>query len=198
MNRILRPIAAPALVLAAQAAVFAAPAASESPDVTLNRGLAELLSKVEGRDNKDPVELAKRVRPVLEKFFNFESLTQKAMGAGWRDFSPDHKSKAVRLFSEMIIRSYTSRFDPSSKVDIQFAKASDLAPGKKEVPATARYQGKAVAVAYRVESSAGGWRVYDVIVEGVSLAGNYRAQFESIRQKGGPDAVIRSMEQKLD
>jgi phospholipid transport system substrate-binding protein len=188
----------PALVsLVAVATPSTRAAVSESPEVTLNRGLAEVLSVVKGRNNTDPVELSKRVRPTLEKFFNFESLTRKAIGAGWKDLTPAQQTQSVKLFSEIIIRSYTSRFDPSSQIEVQFSKAQDLGPGRKEVPAAARYQGNVVAVAYRVESAPEGWRVYDVIIEGVSLASNYRAQFDAIRQKGGGDALIRSMEDKL-
>ena len=172
-------------------------AVNESPETTLNRGLAEVLSLVKGQDNNNPVELARRVRPTLEKFFNFESLTRKALGAGWKDLTPSQQAQSVKLFSEIIIRSYTSRFDPSSQIEIQFSKAQDLGPGRKEVPAAARYQGNVVAVAYRLESSPEGWRVYDVIIEGVSLASNYRAQFDAIRQKGGGNALIHSMEEKL-
>ncbi|NBV86560.1 MAG: ABC transporter substrate-binding protein, partial [Verrucomicrobia bacterium] len=181
------------LFLGAALVCLAAPctsiASADSPEAVLNRGLAELLRQTKGRNNSDPVELAHRLRPTIERFFNMESLTRKALGVGWKDFSPAQQKKAVDLFSEIIIRSYTSRFDPSSEIDIQFVKSVDLGNGRKEVPATARYQGNSVMVAYRVENTGPeGWRVYDVVIEGVSLASNYRAQFDGIRQKGGPDA----------
>ena len=175
----------------------AALAAVDSPEVTLKRGLGELLAAVKGRNNSDPVELARRVRPILDRFFNFESLTRRALGPGWKDLNPQQQKKSTQLFSEIIIRSYTSRFDPSSEVDVQFIRSVDLGNGRKEVPAVARYQGNAVSVAYRVEPGPEGWRVYDVVIEGVSMASNYRSQFDSIRQKGGPDSVIRAMEDKL-
>jgi phospholipid transport system substrate-binding protein len=73
----------------------------------------------------------------------------------------------------------------------------DLGDGKKEVPAVARYQGNAVAVAYRVEHASKGWIIYDVVIEGVSLAANYRAQFEEIRQKSGGANLLAAMESKL-
>jgi len=188
----------PAIVsLVALSAPSLQAAVNESPEAALNRGLAEVLALVKGQNNTNPVELAKRVRPTLEKFFNFESLTRKALGAGWKDLTPAQQTQSVKLFSEIIIRSYTSKFDPSSQIEVQFSKALDLGPDRKEVPAAARYQGSVVAVAYRVESSKEGWRVYDVIIEGVSLASNYRAQFDVIRQKGGGEALIRSMEDKL-
>jgi phospholipid transport system substrate-binding protein len=174
-----------------------AAAAADAPEVTLKRGLGELLASVKGRDNTDPAELAKRVRPILERFFNFDSLTRRALGPGWKELNPQQQKKATQLFTEIIIRSYTNRFDPSSEVDVQFIRSVDLGGGRKEVPAVARYQGNAVAVAYRVEPGPEGWRVYDVVIEGVSLASNYRSQFDSIRQKGGPDGLIRAMEDKL-
>jgi phospholipid transport system substrate-binding protein len=186
-----------ALVCALPAWSATALAAADSPEVTLKRGLGELLAAVKGRNNNDPVELARRVRPILERFFNFESLTRRALGPGWKELNPEQQKKATRLFSEIIIRSYTSRFDPSSEVDVQFIRSVDMGNGRQEVPAIARYQGNAVSVAYRVEPGPEGWRVYDVVIEGVSMASNYRSQFDSIRQKSGPDALIRAMEDKL-
>ena len=183
--------------LIAPAYAYAAPAVSESPESALKKALAEVLAAVKGRNNTDPVELAKRVRPILEKFFNFESLTRRAIGPGWKELSPEQQRKSVDLFSEIIIRSYTSRFDPSSQIDLQFVKPVDLGNDRKEVPAVAKYAGNSVAVAYRVEPSPQGWKVYDVVIEGVSLASNYRSQFDAIRQKGGPDALVRSMQEKL-
>ena len=189
-----RTLAAP-LVLVAQVSLAAT--ATEAPEATLKRGLAEALAQVKGHSTSDPVDLARRLRPTLEKFFNFESLTRKAIGAGWKELNPEQQKKAVKLFSEIIIRSYTSRFDPNSQIDIQFAKSLDLGEGRREVPANAKYQGNSVAVSYRVENGPEGWRVYDVIIEGVSLASNYRSQFDSIRQRGGADSLIKSMEDKL-
>jgi phospholipid transport system substrate-binding protein len=186
-----------ALVCALPAWSVTALAAADSPEVTLKRGLGELLAAVKGRNNTDPVELARRLRPILERFFNFESLTRRGLGPVWKELNPEQQKKATKLFSEIIIRSYTSRFDPSSEVDVQFIRSVDMGNGRREVPAIARYQGNAVSVAYRVEPGPEGWRVYDVVIEGVSMASNYRSQFDSIRQKGGPDAVIRAMEDKL-
>ena len=103
----------------------------------------------------------------------------------------------MTLFSEIVIRSYTGKFDPNSKLDIQFNVPMELGDGKKEVPAVARYQGNAVTVAYRVEQASKGWMIYDVVIEGVSLASNYRAQFEEIRQKGGGANLLAAMESKL-
>ncbi len=190
------PHAAALICLVAPCVAVAA--ADASPEAVLSKGLTDLLRLAKSRSYSDPVELAHRLRPTIERFFNLESLTRKALGPGWKEFTPPQQKRAVELFSEMIIRSYTSRFDPSSDIDIQFTKSADLGNGRKEVPATARFQGNSVTLAYRVENiGPEGWRVYDVVIEGVSLASNYRAQFDAIRQKGGPEAVLRAMEEKI-
>ena len=54
-----------------------------------------------------------------------------------------------------------------------------------------------MAVVYRVIKLPSGWRIYDVLIEGVSFVANYRAQFDEIIQKGGAPAVIRTLETKL-
>jgi len=190
------PHAATLICLVAPCVAIAA--VDASPEAILTKGLADLLRLAKSKNNNDPVELAHRVRPTIERFFNLESLTRKALGPGWKEFTPAQQKRAVELFSEMIIRSYTSRFDPNSDVDVQFSKSTELGSGRKEVPASARYQGNSVTLAYRVENiGPEGWRVYDVVIEGVSLASNYRAQFDAIRQKGGPEAVLHAMEDKI-
>lgn len=168
-----------------------------SPEIFLRHGLDEILRVATAQKTADPVVLSKALRPTLEKFFNFEGLTKRAIGLGWRELSPEQQKRAVNLFSEIVIRSYTGKFDPNSKLEMQFNTPMDLGDGKKEVPAVARYQGNAVAVAYRVEHAAKGWIIYDVVIEGVSLAANYRAQFEEIRQKSGGSNLLAAMESKL-
>ena len=186
-------------VVACTGFVHAAEKKSESsgPEVFLRNGLDEILKVANAQKSTDPVTLAKALRPTLEKFFTFEGLTKRAIGLGWRELSPDQQKKAVTLFSEIVIRSYTGKFDPNSKLDIQFNAPLELGDGKKEVPAVARYQGNAVTVAYRVEQVSKGWMIYDLVIEGVSLASNYRAQFEEIRQKGGGANLLAAMESKL-
>jgi phospholipid transport system substrate-binding protein len=196
--RLLFPIIVATLVSSA-GSTFSAEKKSEpsSPEIFLRHGLDEILKVATAQKTTDSVALSKALRPTLEKFFNFEGLTRRAIGMGWRELNPEQQKKAVNLFSEIVIRSYTGKFDPNSKLEMHFSTPMDLGDGKKEVPAVARYQGNAVAVAYRVEHASKGWIIYDVVIEGVSLAGNYRAQFEEIRQKSGGANLLAAMESKL-
>jgi phospholipid transport system substrate-binding protein len=168
-----------------------------SPQAVLDQALQDLIRVAEASRGVSAVQLSQKTRPVLEKLFNFESLTKRAVGQGWRELSPDQQKQAVALFSEILIRSYASRFDWDSKLEIQFSQPVDLGGGRVEVLAMTRYGNNNVKVLYRMEPAANGWAVYDVVIEGVSLAANYRAQFDSIRQRGGGEALLKLMQENL-
>lgn len=141
--------------------------------------------------------LAARVQPVLEKYFDFAALTRRAVGPGWRQLTPGQQQRATELLTGLIVRNYCAHFDTSVRSRISIAAPVALAAGRCEVPTTIVYSGKNIAVTYRAELMPDGWRFYDVIVEGVSLVANYRAQFTALFQQGGAAAIISALEKKL-
>jgi len=144
----------------------------------------------------DNASLAKSLRPVLENHISFDAMTRRAVGPGWRQFSPEQQKKATQLFTTLIIRSYSSKFTPGEKAVIKFQPATSPAPGRVEVPTTLLYQGSRYGVTYRLES-AEAWRITDVVIEGVSLVANYRSQFDAEFKKGGANAVIDALTQSV-
>lgn len=141
--------------------------------------------------------LAARMRPVLKKYFDFEMLTRRAIGPGWRQLTPGQQQRATGLLTELIVRNYCAHFDTSVRSRITIAAPVALAAGRCEVPTTIIYSGRNISVTYRAEQMPDGWRFYDVIVEGVSLVANYRAQFTALFQQGGAEAIIHALEEKL-
>ncbi len=151
-------------------------------------------------DTKATTPLSERARPVLQKYFNFESITRRAIGPGWRQFTPEQRERTIKLFSELVIRTYANRFEPGERPGITYAKPVILDPSRptlREIPTTIDYQGKKYAVAYRVEQVNGKWLVYDVNIEGVSMIANWRSQLDPIFHRGGAAAVIESLETNL-
>ena len=96
----------------------------------------------------------------------------------------------------MVIRKYSSKFTLGEHPIVKFKTASTLAPGRVEVPTTLLYQGSQYNVTYRLEE-AEGWRITDVVVEGVSFVANYRTQFDAQFKKGGSNAVIGALSQSV-
>jgi phospholipid transport system substrate-binding protein len=82
---------------------------------------------------------------------------------------------------------------------IAYGSPVELGPDRREIPSrvTTSTSSDPVAVVYRLIKLPVGWRIYDVLIEGVSFVANYRAQFDEIIQRGGAPAVIRTLETKL-
>ena len=137
------------------------------------------------------------LQPVLLKYISFDAMTRRAVGPGWRQFTEDQQRKVTQLFTTLVIRNYSSKLIPGEHPVIKFKTASTPAPGRVEVPTTLLYQGSQYNVTYRLEE-AEGWRITDVMVEGVSFVANYRTQFDAQFKKGGSNAVISAFSQSVD
>ena len=143
--------------------------------------------------------LVDRVRPLLEKDFTFELVTRQAIGPGWRQFSPGEQQKVTDLFSRLVIRIYAARVVGTQRPNITYGKTVTLAPDRCEIPTrvTAANGDRPYSVVYRLINLSGSWRIYDVLIEGVSFVANYRAQFDELVQRGGAAAVVKTLEAKL-
>lgn len=140
--------------------------------------------------------MAEELQPILERHVSFEAMTRRAVGPGWRQFTPQQQTEATKLFTKLIIRSYSEKFTPGQQPDIKFLKASSPGDGKVEIPTSAVYKGSKYIITYRLEDR-GKWLVTDILAEGVSLVANYRAQFDALVKKGGAVAVLDSLKQSV-
>jgi len=136
--------------------------------------------------------LVERLRPVLEKHISFATMTKRAVGPGWRQFTPAQQQKATQLFTTLIIRSYSNKFTIGERPVVSYQTAVAPADGRVDVPSTIVYQGSRYSVIYRMDKSED-WRVTDVVIEGVSLVANYRSQLDAEFKKGGADTVLSSL-----
>jgi phospholipid transport system substrate-binding protein len=186
----IRPILAG---LCALAAIMVAPVhAAADAETTLRQGMDEVLAVA--KTSKGGLPMADELQPILEKRVCFESMTRRAVGPGWRQFTPAQQQEATRLFTKLIIRSYSNKFTPGEQPEIDYLKGKSPAPGKIEIPTMIVYKGSRYSIVYRMEDR-GRWLVTDILVEGVSLVANYRAQFDELYKKGGVTAVLDSLKQ---
>jgi phospholipid transport system substrate-binding protein len=141
--------------------------------------------------------LVESLRPILEKRISFDAMTRRAVGPGWRQFTPDQQRKATDLFTTLVIRTYSSKLTPGMRPVVNIKPATSPAPGRVEVPTTLVYDGSRYDVVYRMEE-AKDWQITDVVIEGVSLIANYRTQFDDQFKKGGANAVVNALSQSVN
>jgi phospholipid transport system substrate-binding protein len=176
---------------------LSARASTQDAEAFLKKSVNEVVSIASKSQNS--AELAERVRPVLVRTISFPDMTRLAIGRGWREFSEAERDRAAALFTTLIIRTYSSKFTPGELPEVAYKSATTTAPGKVEVSSSTLYQGSRYEVVYRLNDLPDkGWRVTDVIIEGVSLVRNYRDQFDAEFKSGGVSAVLRSLEKTVN
>jgi phospholipid transport system substrate-binding protein len=130
--------------------------------------------------------------------FNFSAMTALAMGQSWHKANPEQKKRLTEEFRTLLVRTYASALAAYSEQKFDFrplrAKPNDtdvtvqvrvLQPGTQPVP-----------IDYSMEKTAAGWKVYDVMVGGVSLVANYRTEFNSTVRESGVDGLIKNLSTK--
>ncbi len=181
------------LFLASAAVSFQAFAAGD-PESTLREAMQEAVTVANA--SAGGRALADKLQPLLERRVCFESMTRRAIGPGWREFSPAQQAEATRLFTKLIIRSYSNKFTPGEEPEVKYLKGSSQGPDKIEIPTSMLYKGSRYSIVYRMENR-GKWLITDILVEGVSLIANYRAQFNELFKRGGVNAVMDSLKKSV-
>lgn len=173
---------------------FAAKAQLDDAQARLKSAVGEVLAVANRTANRSA--LPESLRPVLRKHVSFETMTKRAVGPGWRQFTPAQQQQATQLFSTLIIRTYSNKFTPGEHPAIDYKPAVSPAAGRVDVPTITVYKGSRFSVNYRMEQVEG-WKITDVVIEGVSLIANYRSQLDAQFKKGGANAVISSLTQSV-
>ena len=130
--------------------------------------------------------------------FNFQTMTQLAMGRNWRTATPEQQKQLIAEFRMLLVRTYTTAFT-SYKNQIVEYKPVRMKADDSDVTVQSLIKqpsGAPVAVDYSMEKLADAWKVYNIKVEGISLVENYRNTFNTEIQKNGVDGLIKSLADK--
>jgi phospholipid transport system substrate-binding protein len=173
-------------------------AAEITPDALVKSTVTDVLQIIkQNRDRRTLVDVAeKKVVP----HFDFEYMTRLAVGKAWREATPEQKRALQDNFRALLVNTYTTALSQQDTADPTFeVKPVQVAPGQNDVTvhSVVSQPGKQpVALDYRMERKNDGWKVYDVIVENLSLVTNYRSTFASEIAKGGIDGLIKTLQAK--
>ena len=172
--------------------------AQEAPDELVRRSTNEILAAIKGDKDLQAGD-AKKIEKLAEEkiipFFNFTRMTQLAVGRNWRDASDAQKKTLIDEFRTLLLRTYSTSLSQyrNQTIDVKPLKVS--AAENEVVVKTNVNQpgGQPIPIDYSLEKSKDGWKVYDVLIDGVSLVTNYRSSFNSEIQKSGIDGLIKSL-----
>jgi len=172
--------------------------AQEAPDAMVKRVSQEVLTIIKS-DPKVQAGDQARIREVVETKllpnFDFERLTALAMGRNWRQATPEQQKQLVEQFRTLLVRTYSGALTQYRDQTMDYKPLrADANATEVTVRTEVVRQGQApVPIDYSMAKAASGWKVYDVIVGGVSLVTNYRDEFNEQIRQGGVDGLVNSL-----
>src|SRR5574343_260350 len=131
--------------------------------------------------------------------FDFNRMTSLAVGKEWRQASPDQKKQLVQEFRKLLIRTFANAFVGIKKEQTIEYKPFKMNPDDQDVVVKAliiKPGTKPVDVNFSLEKTADSWKVYDVVLAGVSLITNYRDSFAQEIRARGMDGLIKMLAEK--
>jgi len=180
------------LFLLAQPA-FAAATALESVKTTADAVLATL------RDPKyqsDRAQRQEQIKNLIRARFDFEEMSKRALGPNWPNQSPANQQQFVQRFTDLLLNTYIDRLDDYKGVRISYdgeRRDGDTATVNTKVLDP---KGQQYSLNYRLRAANGDWKIYDVVVEDISLVNNYRSQFNRMLSKESFSDLLQKLSSK--
>ena len=195
-DRLMRTLLLTALVFGLTAAHSYAGPPTEAIKTTID----EVLRIIHEKDLKQPGKSEDR-RKQLEKAvgarFDYQEMSRRALGAPWNTLTDLQKEDFVSLFQTLLTNSYADKIETYSGEGVQYLTErmekeyaevrTKVLSGKTEIP-----------LDYRLVNKSEDWRVYDVVVDGVSLVNNYRGQFSKILRASSYSDLVDQLRKKSD
>jgi phospholipid transport system substrate-binding protein len=176
-------------------------AQDSEPEALVKKITEEVLAALKSDKQLAAGDRQKAVKLAEEKILphvDFEEATRLAVGRGWKEASPEQRKKLIAEFRNMLVRTYSNAIGTYEGQTMK-VQPSRVKPGDAE--ATVRNQfirpgGKPVLIDYSMRKTDAGWKIYDIVVEGVSLVLTYRSEFDAVVKQEGVDGLIKRLGQK--
>jgi len=185
-----------ALILILPHALFAG-GAMDHVQANVNNVLT-ILSDPQYKSEEGKKRQQKKLVQAGEQLFDFDEVTRRSVGNYWKDFSREQKIEFRDLFSKLLQKIYMDKIQSYDGEKVIFDKEIPLSSTKTKVNTHILWKGKEVPLDYMLRIEDKAWKVYDVIVEGVSLVKNYRSQFRSILSKNPPSVLLEQVRTKIE
>ena len=138
-----------------------------------------------------------RIATAAEKLFDFVELSKRTLGLNWNKFTQDQRKEFVELFKTILKDAYVEKITAYTNEQVNFTKEVPLSEDTVEVQSNVVAKGGEVPIYYRVIKKDSEWKVYDVVIEGVSLVSNYSTQFREILANNPPEKVLETLRKKV-
>ena len=173
-------------------------AAAGEPTDVIRQTTDQVLRILENPTMQGPDKRAERqqqLHQISDQAFDWPEMARRALAVHWRGRTPQQQQEFVDLFRDLVEGTYMNRLETATqeKQDIQYV--GEQIEGSRAVVRTLvlTKRNQQVPLEYRLHKTDGRWKIYDVLVEGISLVNNYRSQFNQIISSSSYDALVQKM-----
>ncbi|MGH7250493.1 MAG: MlaC/ttg2D family ABC transporter substrate-binding protein [Nitrospiraceae bacterium] len=189
----LRGLAA-VIVLVGGASAEPGAAATEAVRTTINE-MIRILKDAELKKPGRAEERRRLLEQVIGDRFNYDEMARRALGAQWNKLSDTERQEFVDVFKRLLSSSYADKIEGYSGEQVHYLNER-LEADYAEVRTKVASDKTEIPLDYRLLNKSGNWRVYDVVVDGVSLVNNYRSQFTKIIRESSYADLLEKLREK--
>lgn len=186
--------------MACAASVASAQPAAEARKA-LDSAVTRILTIIRNPDYVNPATrppLRRQIEDEVYSVFDFGEFSSRTVGPRWRTFNDAQKKAFSDAFADLLLNTYLNRITGYNGETVSYT-GETVSPGGDRVEVRTQISmkdGKKIPVSYRMLNKNGKWRVYDVIIENISLVKNYRTQFQDILNTATPEELISRVKAK--
>ena len=180
--------------------LLSVPAYAGVPMTTAEAYVKRVLEVLRDPSLKSPAakEVKKdRLRVIYRDMFDEIEFSKRTLARNWNHFNPAQRTEFVNLFEQILEKAYVDKILDYSNERVDFYKETMKSGNQAEIQSKIVTSSKEVPIFYRMILKDGKWKVYDVVVENVSLVQNYRTQFSDILARNTPDQLLEILRKKV-
>jgi phospholipid transport system substrate-binding protein len=138
-----------------------------------------------------------KLRAIYKNLFDEVELSRRTLVRNWSKLTPAQQQEFVGLFEQILEKAYANRILSYTDEKVVYYKEINISENQVEVQTKVITSSKEIPIFYRVILKDGKWKVYDVVVENVSLVQNYRTQFNDILSNKTPEQLLEILRKKV-
>ncbi|MGH7770630.1 MAG: MlaC/ttg2D family ABC transporter substrate-binding protein [Candidatus Binatia bacterium] len=178
---------------------FALPVNAGSPTdqirVTVEKVLM-ILNNPQLKSDSKKKERRDQLREVIYARFDFNEMAKRSLGSHWQSRTPEEQREFVKVFTELLEESYVNKVEFYNGEKFLYVREMQNKNLSEVNTKLVTQKGEEFSINYKLHLANGEWKVYDVVLENISLVNNFRSQFSRVLTNSSYEELLRRMKEK--
>lgn len=171
-------------------------ALAEEPLKIIETRIDRIVKILGDKELEEDVKI-KQLEKAADETFDYVYLSRMTLGRNWLKLDDSQRSEFVDLYRQLLEKNYMGQLLKYTDEKVVFGRQTMLSDTKTEVDSNVVSNDKKIPITYRLIQRDGDWKVYDLVIEGVSLVSNYRTQFNDILSRQTPSEMLAILRKKV-